>query len=208
MIAAAESREPERPGGGQPESAGDVVYVLQLPVLQVVLNPRPQENGGCGRGGAEVHRCECNGCGRCFTDRPGFLGLHFDDWIVLKALRLVARKHSVETASQAQWDDDRVKVSGCNIQRWMDKYPKMVEAFARRLKMQAGDAATADEKHFKSKGKGRRFYTRCLNTKFVPSGETAADKLNYKAGRLFSDMPERLGRRPRFMLSDRLGGFT
>ena len=39
------------------------------------------------------------------------------------------------------------------------------------------------------------------------SSDTAANKLNYKAGRLFSDMLKLLGRRPRFMLSDRLDGF-
>ena len=209
MIAAAESQE----SLNGPEGAN-----LSLPETWCTscgsLDYRRRETrglkrmAGCNRGVAEVHRCECNGCGKRFTDRPGFLGLHFDDWVALKALRLVARKHSAESASQTLWDDDRVKVSGRSIQRWVDRYPKMVEAFTRRLKLQAGDAATVDEKHFKSRGKGRWFfYTRCLKTRFILSSRTAADKLNYKAGRLFSDMLERLGRRPRFMLSDRLGGF-
>ena len=81
---------------------------------------------GCNSGDAEVHHCECNECGRCFTDRAGFLGLHFDDWVVFKALRLVVRKHSVETASQTLWDDDRVKAPGRNNQRWVGKHSKMV----------------------------------------------------------------------------------
>ena len=101
-----------------------------------------------------------------------------------------------------------IRVSGRTIQRWVDKFPKLIEAFARKLKAECGDAATVDEKFFSSKGKGRWFfYTRDMKNRFILSSETAADKLNFVADHLFANMLKRLGKRPRFLLSDRLKGF-
>ena len=153
-------------------------------------------------------RYECNECGVRFTDRPGFVGLHYADWFVLQALRRVANKQSPSTAAQTLWEDHMIRVSGRTIQRWVDKFPKIIEAFARKLKAECGDAATVDEKFFSSKGKGRWFfYTRDMKNRFILSSETAADKLNFVADHLFANMLKRLGKRPRFLLSDRLKGF-
>ena len=153
-------------------------------------------------------RYECNECGVRFTDRPGFVGLHYAEWIVLRALRRVANKQSPHTAARTLWEDYEVEISGRTIQRWVDKFPRIVETFARRLKIKSGDAASVDEKFFKSKGEDRWFfYTREMSSRFILSSKTAGDKLNFDAERLFFDMLKQLGRRPRFMLSDRLRGF-
>ena len=46
-----------------------------------------------------------------------------------------------------------------------------------------------------------------MKNRFILSSETAADMLNFVAENLFADMLKQLGRRPRFLLSDRLKGF-
>ena len=156
----------------------------------------------------EVNRYECLECGKRFTDRPGFEGLHFDDRVVPRALRQVARGLSPNEAARSLLEDDDIKVSGCNVQRRVDKYPKMIEAFSRLLNIQGGDAASVDERHFKSNGKSMWFFnTTCCSNRFILSTDTADDKLNYNADGLFVDMLKRLSRRSGMILSDRLRGF-
>ena len=143
----------------------------------------------------EVNRYECLECGRRFTDRPGFEGLYFDDWVVLRTLRQVAKGLSPNETARSLWVDDDIGVSGRNVQRWVDKYLKMIEAFSRMLKRQGGDAASADEKHFKSNGKSMWFFnTTRSSTRFILSTDIADDKLNYNVDDLFAGMLKRLSR--------------
>ena len=155
-----------------------------------------------------INRYGCLECGKRFTDRPGFEGLHFDDWVVTKALRQVARGLSPNEAARSLREDDDIEVSGRNVQRWVDEYHKMIEAFSRMPKIQGGDVVSVDEKHFKSNGKSMWFFnTMCSSTRFILSTDTADDKLNYNADGLFADMLKRLSRCPRMILSDHLRGF-
>ena len=115
---------------------------------------------------------------------------------------------SPNEAARSLLEDDDIEVSGRNVQRWVDKYPKMIEAFSRLLKIQGGDVVSVDEKHFKSNGKSMWFFnTMCSPTRFILSTDTADDKLNYNADGLFADMLKRLSRHPRMILSDCLRGF-
>ena len=130
--------------------------------------------------GACVDRYNCNGCGRKFVDRPGFVGRHYPEDVILSAIRLVARNMLPNDAAATIKEEKNVTVSGRTIQRWVDEYPRMVAAFAKDLEISGGDAISVDEKHYKSKGKARWLARMiCMSSRFIISSEHWPDNLNH-----------------------------
>ena len=168
--------------------------------------PNRMQTAIVGRTG--VNRCSCRGCGRRFTDRPGFEGLHYTEDTVLFALRQVARGMTPGKAAETVLEAKGVDPSGRTIQRWMDKYPKLVSAFSKRLEMRGGDAVSVDEKHYKSRGKSR-WMARAVRvkTRFIMASEHWPDKLNHDATTLILKILERPGRPPIMLISDGLKGY-
>ena len=114
----------------------------------------------------QTHKYRCRKCGSKFVDRPGFVGLHFSERVILLALGCVARGHSAEEAAQTVYDDKGVKVSGRNVQRWVKRFSSLVDAFTSMLKLPNGiGAMSVDEKHFKSRGKSR-YMGECAQSNF------------------------------------------
>lgn len=156
----------------------------------------------------QTHKYRCHKCKRKFVDRPGFVGLHFSERVVLLALGCVAGGQSAPKAAQTVYNDKGVKVSGRNVQRWVERFSDLVDAFTSMLKLPNGiGAMSVDEKHFKSQGKSRyMFETMNVRSRYIISHDTAHDKLNYDATKLFQNAVKVAGI-PLILLSDKLRGF-
>ena len=156
----------------------------------------------------QTHKYRCRKCGCKFVDRPGFVGLHFSERVILLALGCVARGQSAKRAAQTVHDDKHVKVSGRNVQRWIERFSSLIDAFTSMLKLPGGiGAMSVDEKHFKSRGKSRyMFETISVRSRYILSHDTAHDKLNYDATKLFQKAVKIAGM-PLILLSDKLRGF-
>ena len=158
--------------------------------------------------GRQTHKYRCHECGRKFVDRPGFEGLHYSERVILLALGCVARGQTPVDAARTIKDDKGVKVSGRSIQRWVERFSSLVDAFTSMLKLPNGiGAMSVDEKHFKARGKGRwLFETICVRSRYIISHDTTHDKLNYDATELFRKAVKVSGM-PLILLSDKLKGF-
>ena len=113
-----------------------------------------------------------------------------------------------EDAACTIHEEKKVKVSSRTIQRWVDHYSRLVEAFSKNPEIKGGNAISVDEKHYKSKDKARWMARAiCMATHFILVSDHWPDKLNYDATHFMEKIVEQLGGFPILLLSDKLRGY-
>lgn len=152
--------------------------------------------------------CRCNSCGRTFADRPGFVGRHYSERVILKVLTLVARKMSPLDAATTANEDYGTNVSERTARRWVSVYADMVFAYAKGLRInEGGEGISVDEKRFTFRGEDWWVYTvTCLKTRLTIAVHFYNVKLGYDATHLFEMVAKRISA-PLLLISDGLGGY-
>ena len=152
--------------------------------------------------------CRCNTCDRTFVDRPGFVGRHYSERVILMVLMYIARGMSPADAPRTVNEECDTKVTERTVRRWASDYPRIITVYTDGLKISNVVAVSVDEKHYKTRSKDRRMYKAiCLKSRFIIAVHYFGDNLGYDATNFFKTI-EWLGKIPLLALNDRLQGFS
>lgn len=154
-----------------------------------------------------VQRYKCKMCGRTFSGTIGFVGRHFSEDAIVKALSLVATKMSHEEAADKLAEED-VIVHASTVFRWVRHYSQIMCNYSATLRVDAGCMWHVDEIHLKIMKKARYlFAVMDHSSRFVLSFELSHLKQGVDPTDLFSGAAARTHRLPRIFVSDGLQDF-
>ena len=155
-----------------------------------------------------VQRFRCKICGRRFSDNLGFEGRHFAPAIITLALTIFAFGISPDGISQILRQAGTT-VHPVTVQRWVDRYVDLVEAYANTLAPpRLGLKWSSDEKNKDIRGQERWVFTVMDSiTRFILSYNVATLKFGYNAVPLLETAKKRAGFVPRIFVTDGLPSF-
>ena len=154
------------------------------------------------------YRCLNEQCRARFTDGLGFTGRHLPPKAILMALMLFAMGVSPEGITLVLDQQMTLKVHRASVQRWADRYVRLVERYAGRLRPSTGGVWSCDEKFARIMGTDHWVFT-VMDTasRFILSWDVSPRKLTYDAVSLFSRARDRTGCIPRIFKTDGLHPF-
>lgn len=188
----------------------------------VTLEPLGPRCPGCGsenmardgtrrrgrREAAQRYRCRESACGVRFSDGPGFAGRHILPEAILLSLVIFSMGISPGGTTLVLDQQTGLKVHRTTVQRWADRYVRLVEWYAGGLRPSTGGVWSCDEKFARVKGADHWAFTVMDSaSRFVLFWDVSPRKLTYDAVSLFSRARDGAGRIPRIFKTDGLHPF-
>ena len=171
---------------------------------------RPRNLGGVSE------RYKCIECGCRFTHRPGFLGRHYDDVAISRAIDDVVEGKSLGAAAlsvpkNSHPDAGRVPERS-SVLRWMQDAQKTTAKIPENVPIRVSGKWCTDEIHFPT-DKGGRYMAGVMDaeSRYMLANETYPkdDKLQvYDATWMFKRAVHIAKRIPSVLISDHLSGFA
>ena len=153
-------------------------------------------------------RYVCMDCGKKFTYRPGFLGMHYDENIVICALQDVAMNKSSRQVAQSLTRTGRTPDQS-TVWRWTDKFGALLKRLIDSIAHRTGYDWSADELYFKRMGEGMwLFGVMDQESRFVIDYEVSPKKMGYDATNLFAGAIKLAEEAPDSITTDALQGFA
>ena len=189
----------------------------------VTLEPAGPRCPGCGsenmrrdgtrhrgrREAAQRYRCREGACGVRFSDGPGFAGRHLPPEAILLSLMIFSMGISPGGITLVLDQQMGLKVHRTTVQRWADRYVRMVDRYTGGLRIGAGRKWSSDEKFVRVVGADHWVFTVMdMATRFVLSWDISPEKMNYRAARLLEMAADRAGHIPLIFVTDRLKAFS
>lgn len=171
---------------------------------------RPRKLGGVS------DRYKCTECGYRFTHRPGFLGRHYEDVVISRALDDVVEGKSLDATARSVPKNspsgtDKVPKRS-TVLRWIQNAQKTTAKIPENIPIKVSGKWGADEIYFPT-NKGGRYMSGVMDiaSRFMLANEMYPkdDKLQvYDATKLFEQAVRVAKTIPRVLISDLLNGFA
>lgn len=157
---------------------------------------------------SDKQRFECLVCGKRFVKDLAFKGLKADGKTVTLALDLFYKGMSQRKIKDTLTQFMNVEVSQPTINRWIQRFTRLINEYAETLKPQVGDVFAIDELKLKQHGKWRWLWS-CLDkeTRFWLCSHISTERTVADAREPLRKAKEVAGKKPNVIISDGLQSY-
>ncbi len=149
----------------------------------------------------------CKTCGRYFTVNLGFEKMKHNPQGITTAMQLYFSGESLRNTARSLRLVG-VQVSYQTVWNWIAKYTALMEKYLDQITPQVSDTWRADELYVKFHGNMKYVFAMMDDeTRFWIAQEVANTKETHDARHLFRTARERTGKKPRVLITDRLGAY-
>ncbi len=149
----------------------------------------------------------CKSCGRYFTVNLGFEKMKHNPQGITTAMQLYFSGESLRNTARSLRLMG-VQVSYQTVWNWIQKYTTLMEKYLDKITPQVSDIWRADELYVKFHGNMKYVFAMMDDeTRFWIAQEVANTKETHDARHLFRMARERAGKKPRVLITDRLGAY-
>jgi transposase-like protein len=153
-------------------------------------------------------RFECLVCGKRFVKDLAFKGLKADGKTVTLALDLFYKGMSQRKIKDTIEQFMGVEVSQPTIDRWVQKFTRLINEYAETLKPQVGEVFAVDELKLKQHGKWRWLWSALdKETRFWLCSHISTERAVSDAREPFRKAKEIAGKRPNIVITDGLQSY-
>jgi transposase-like protein len=155
----------------------------------------------------DIQKWNCKACGRYFTINIGFERMKHNPQGITTAMQLYFSGESLRNTAKSL-KLIGVDVSYRTILNWIQKYTALMEKYLDKITPQVSDTWRADELYLKVRGNMKYLFAMMDDeTRFWIAQEVADTKHNYDARRLFRKARDRIGRKPKALITDGLPAY-
>jgi putative transposase len=153
-------------------------------------------------------RFECLVCGKRFVKDLAFKGLKADAKTVTLALDLFYKGMSQRKIKDTIAQFMNVEVSQPTINRWVQRFTRLINDYAETLKPQVGDVFAVDELKLKQHGKWRWLWSALdTQTRFYLASHISTDRAVSDARQPFQKAKMVAGKKPMTIVTDGLPAY-
>jgi len=153
-------------------------------------------------------RYECLVCQKRFVKDMAFKGLKADGKSIALALDLFYKGMSQRKIKDTLAQFMNVEVSQPTINRWVQRFTRMINSYAETLKPQVGDVFAVDELKMKQHGKWRWFWSALdKESRYWLCSHISTDRAITDARQPFRKAMEVAGKKPSVVITDGLQSY-
>jgi len=156
----------------------------------------------------DKQRFECLVCGKRFVKDLAFKGLKADGKTVTLALDLFYKGMSQRKIKDTIAQFMNVEVSQPTINRWIQRFTRLINEYAETLKPQVGDVFAVDELKLKQHGKWRWLWSALdKETRFWLCSHISKERTVFDARQPFQKAKTVAGKKPMVVVTDGLPAY-
>lgn len=156
----------------------------------------------------EKQRFECLVCGKRFVHDLAFKGLKADGKTIALALDLFYKGVSQRKIKDTLEQFMNVKISQPTINRWIQRFTRLINKYAETLKPQVGDTWNVDELKLKQHGEWRWVWSVLdKETRFWLADHISTERAVSDARQPFRKAKEVAGKKPKTVITDGLQAY-